>query len=74
MPHIELKISDTVSEEVKRQLAEQFEKDLIQIAGRASNEISIAIEGVALEDWSEVYHQQILPKMDQLYKKPDYTI
>ncbi|EFT95185.1 hypothetical protein ACQ63I_001359 [Enterococcus faecalis] len=75
MPHIELKISSLVSEEVKKKLANQFEKDLIEIAGRSSDEISISIEGIELQNWkSDVYDQLIVPQMDGLYKKPKYKI
>lgn len=75
MPHVDLKISSLVSEEVKRKLARQFEQDLIEIAGRTSDEISISIEGIELADWkSAVYDELILPKMNSLYKKPNYKL
>jgi len=75
MPHVELKISSLVSEEVKQRLAQQFEKDLIEIAGRTSDEISISIEGVELVDWkNDIYDKMILPQMASLYKKPNYKL
>lgn len=75
MPHIELKISSLVSEDIKQELAEQFEKDLIAIAGRNRDEISIAIDSINKEDWkNEIYDELIIPKMDDLYKKPNYKL
>lgn len=75
MPHIELKISSLTSEKVRKDLAIQFEKDLIEIAGRSSDEISIAIEGIDIEDWkTDVYDKLITSHMNKLYKKPNYKM
>lgn len=75
MPHIDLKISSDISEDVKQKLAKRFEQDLVEIAGKDPGQISIAIEGVDPKDWeNQVYDPVIKPKLDQLYKKPKYRL
>lgn len=61
------------SEEVKQKLTDQFVKDLIEIAGCKETSISVAIEEVAPENWSEqVYKPEILANEAKLYRKPGY--
>ncbi|MHC5374403.1 tautomerase family protein [Enterococcus sp. LJL120] len=74
MPHIDLKISAEVPEEIRKELALAFEKDLVEIAKRSPDEISIAIEGIPKGEWQPIYDQEIVPKMAELYKKPGYKL
>lgn len=75
MPHIDLKISSDITEIVKQKLAKQFEQDLVEIAGKDPGQISISIEEVDPKDWKkQVYDREIKPKLDRLYKKPEYKL
>ena len=47
--------------------------DLIEIAGSSEASISIAIEDVAANQWTQrVWRPQIEPNMSALYRKPGY--
>lgn len=73
MPHVIVKLWPGRSEDQKVRLAEQIVKDLMAIAGSSESSISVAIEEVKPEDWSEtVYRPDILHAAGRLYKKPGY--
>ncbi|WP_265457007.1 hypothetical protein [Enterococcus sp. HY326] len=74
MPHIDLKISAEVPEEIRKELALAFEKDIVEIANRSPDEISIAIEAIPKGEWQPIYDKEIVPKMAELYKKPGYKL
>lgn len=74
MPHISIKLAPGRSEEQKRRLTEQITKDVMAIAGADEGSISVRIEEVNAQDWTEqVYKPEILPHLDKLYKKPGYV-
>ena len=74
MPHIIVKLWPGKSEEQKVRLAEQIVKDMIAITGSSETSISVAIEEVRPEDWTEtVYKPDILNGSGRLYKKPGYN-
>lgn len=73
MPHISIKLWPGKSEEQKQQLAEAIAKNFREILGSSETSISIGMEEVDSKDWTEkVYKTEILPHMEQLYKKPGY--
>jgi 4-oxalocrotonate tautomerase len=73
MPHVVVAMYPGRSEEVKRRLADAIARDLIEIAGSSEASISIAIEDVAANQWTQrVWRPQIEPNMSALYRKPGY--
>ena len=55
------------------QLAQQIVKDVVRIANTDDKSVSVAIEEVNAEDWTEkVYKPDIARHWDKLYKKPEY--
>jgi 4-oxalocrotonate tautomerase len=73
MPHIIIKMFPGRSEEQKRKLVDSIAADIADIAGYESKSISIAVEEVPPEEWTErVYKPAILAKNHLLYKEPGY--
>jgi 4-oxalocrotonate tautomerase len=74
MPHVVVKIWPGNTEQEKAQLAEEIMKDISGILNCAEKYISVAVEEVLPEDWTEkVYKPEIAPKLDKLYVKPGYN-
>ncbi len=75
MPHISVKLWPGKSKQQKVELAQQIVKDVMNILGSSEDSISVAIEEVASEVWSEqVYKPEIVGKSDTLFKKPGYKM
>jgi 4-oxalocrotonate tautomerase len=73
MPHIIVKLYPGRTEEQKRKLTDEIVKDVVEIAKCEEKSVSVAIEEIDEEDWSEkVYEPDILNRIDCLYKKPGY--
>jgi len=73
MPHVIVKLLPGRSEQQKVQLAQQLVKDVVRIANTDDKSVSVAIEEVNAEDWTEkVYKPEIARHWDKLYKKPEY--
>ena len=73
MPHIIVKLLPGRSEQQKVQLAQQIVKDVVRIANTDDKSVSVAIEEVNAEDWTEkVYKPEIARHWYKLYKKPEY--
>jgi len=73
MPHVIVKLLPGRSEQQKVQLAQQIVKDVVRIANTDDKSVSVAIEEVNAEDWTEkVYKPEIARHWDKLYKKPEY--
>ncbi len=73
MPHVIVKLLPGRSEQQKVQLAQQIVKDVVRIANTDDKSVSVAIEEVNAEDWTEkVYKPDIARHWDKLYKKPEY--
>jgi 4-oxalocrotonate tautomerase len=74
MPHVSIKLYTGRSEQQKRRLAEEIVKDVIAITKCGEDSVSVAIEDINPEDWTEkVYKPEILSKPEKLYKKPGYN-
>lgn len=72
MPHIHIKIAGQ-TEEQKSALAKEITMAIMRSTQSGEDTISVAIEDIAKEDWTEkVYKPDILKKWDILYKKPGY--
>jgi len=73
MPHVIVKLLPGRSEQQKVQLAQQIVKDVVRIANTDDKSVSVAIEEVNAEDWTEkVYKPDIARHWVKLYKKPEY--
>ncbi|PSJ61226.1 tautomerase family protein [Pseudaminobacter soli (ex Li et al. 2025)] len=73
MPHIIVKLYAGRSEEQKANIAQELTRALMASANCAEKSVSVSIEDVQPEEWTEkVYKPDIAAKMDQLYKKPGY--
>jgi 4-oxalocrotonate tautomerase len=74
MPHVSVKLYPGRSEQQKISLAAQIVKDVMSIAKCDEESVSVTIEDVNPEDWTEkVYQPEILNKQEKLYKKPGYS-
>jgi 4-oxalocrotonate tautomerase len=73
MPHVIVKLYPGRSEEQKTKLANEIVKDVVAIAKCEEKSVSVAIEEIEKEDWTEkVYKPDILNRKDCLYKEPGY--
>ena len=73
MPHVIVKMWPGPSERQKTRLAEQILEDVTTTLKLGEESVSVVIEEVDPSDWLEkVYRPDIEPRMDELYKKPDY--
>ncbi|ADY55966.1 4-oxalocrotonate tautomerase [Syntrophobotulus glycolicus DSM 8271] len=74
MPHISVKLWPGKTEEEKIELTDKFVRAMEEIMGVPERSISVAIEEVPKELWTEqVYNTDIMGKPENLYKKPGYT-
>ena len=74
MPHIQLKLVSGRSEEIKRKLADEFTKVIMETLGNTEESVSVAIEDIPKEEWKvAVYDKEIKPSLESLYKKPGYS-
>lgn len=73
MPHVIVKLYAGRSEEQKLRLAELVTQAIIDGAGSSEGAVSVAIEDVEPERWTEVvYEPDIEGRQGQLYKMPGY--
>ena len=63
------------SKRQKIQLAEEIVHDVVNIMGCGEKSVSAAAEEIVPEEWKEkVFKPDILNKMENLYKKPGYSM
>lgn len=75
MPHIVVKMYAGRSDAEKQKLAEAITHAAMNVTGNTNESFSVKIEDVDPKDWAEkVYRQEILPDMENLVKKPGYTM
>ncbi|KKX52146.1 4-oxalocrotonate tautomerase [Sphingobacterium sp. IITKGP-BTPF85] len=61
------------SEEQKVKLAAEITKVIMNVTGKPEAAVSIRIDEVSEDKWmQEVYNKEIIPHLDDLYKKPGY--
>ena len=73
MPHVIVKLYPGRSEEQKRRLAAEIVRDVVEIAKCAEKSVSVAIEEVHPDEWTEkVYKPDILGGKQMLYREPSY--
>jgi 4-oxalocrotonate tautomerase len=76
MPHIDLKFYPRgLSEEATQKLVDDLSAVLINHLGTTDKAISVMLTEVQPEAWkSDVYDPVIRPAVDQMAKKPGYTL
>jgi 4-oxalocrotonate tautomerase len=73
MPHVIIKLLPGRSAQQKARIAEEVTKAVMATANCAETSVSVGIEDVASDDWTEmVYQPDILGKPDTIYRKPGY--
>ncbi|HPE73635.1 MAG TPA: tautomerase family protein [Candidatus Competibacter sp.] len=73
MPHVIVKLWPGKSAEQKARLTEAIVRDVTSILHYGDESVSVALEEVAPDDWTEqVYKPDILGKWEQLTKQPGY--
>ena len=73
MPHVIVKLWPGKSRQKKRRLAEAITKDIMEILRFTEESVSVTMEEVKAQDWTEkVYQPDIENKWETLYKKPGY--
>jgi len=73
LPHIIIKLASGRSEEQKLRIAAEVTKVIMLNAGCDENAVSIGIEDIELQNWTEqVFKPDILSKASTIYKKPGY--
>jgi len=73
MPHVIVKLLPGRSAQQKARIAEEITKAIMATANCAETSVSVGIEDVASDDWTEtVYKPDIAAKPDTIYKKPGY--
>lgn len=73
MPHIIVKLFPGRTEVQKKQLTSEIVKAIKTSIDAPDSSISVSIEEVSEEKWSEeVYEPDIIEKEHLLYKKPGY--
>jgi 4-oxalocrotonate tautomerase len=73
MPHVIVKLYSGKSEQQKAKIAEEITKAVMAGAKCAELSVSVAIEDVEPDRWTEsVYKPDIIGKPNTIYKKPGY--
>jgi 4-oxalocrotonate tautomerase len=73
MPHVIVKMLSGRSDQQKARLAEQVTKAVMTCANCAEKSVSVSIEDIEPDDWTEkVYKPDILNGRGKLFKKPGY--
>jgi 4-oxalocrotonate tautomerase len=71
MPHIVVKLYPGRSEREKAELAQELTVTMISVLGSRRDAISVGIEEVAPDDWTElVVKPDVLAKPGTIYKQP----
>jgi 4-oxalocrotonate tautomerase len=74
MPHVIVKLWPGRPEEIKKGLADEITKDVVNAIGCEDWAVSVAFEEVPKDEWAEkVYKPDILDNEKNIYKKPGYN-
>jgi 4-oxalocrotonate tautomerase len=74
MPHVIVKLLSGRTEQQKARIADEVTKAVMASANCAEQSISVSVEDVEPDDWTEkVYKPDILGGPGKLYKKPGYN-
>ncbi|HBM7635968.1 TPA: tautomerase PptA [Enterobacter asburiae] len=76
MPHVDIKcFPRDLNDEQKAALAEDIAEVIIRHFNSKDSSVSVALNQVNQEDWkAQVWDTEISPKLDELIKKPGYSM
>ncbi|MFH7826016.1 tautomerase PptA [Kluyvera chengduensis] len=75
MPHVDIKcFPRDLNEEQKAALAADITEVLIRHLNSKEGAVSVALNQVQQSDWQQVWDTEIAPHMDELIKKPGYSM
>ena len=76
MPHVDIKyFPRDLNDEQKAALAEDIAEVIIRHFNSKNSSVSVALNQVNQEDWkAQVWDTEIGPKLDELIKKPGYSM
>jgi 4-oxalocrotonate tautomerase len=75
MPHVDIKcFPRELSEEQKTALAADITDVLIRHLNTKDGSVSVALNQVQQSDWQQVWDSEIAPQLEQLIKKPGYSM
>lgn len=73
MPHVIVKMFAGRSDEEKKRLSDALTLAMINALGASERSISVAIEDVDPQEWTEkVYNTDILSRPELIFKSPGY--
>lgn len=74
MPHIDIKCYPGRTDAQKKQLADRIAQDVAEIFETEEGVVSVAIQDIPAQEWKErVWDQEIVPRQEFLYRKPEYN-
>ncbi|WES70440.1 tautomerase PptA [Superficieibacter sp. HKU1] len=75
MPHIDIKcFPRDLNDEQKSALVADITEVIIRHLQSKEQSISVALNEVEQEKWQQVWDSEIAPHMDELIKKPGYSM
>ncbi|BBQ83777.1 MULTISPECIES: tautomerase PptA [Enterobacteriaceae] len=75
MPHVDIKcFPRDLNDEQKTALAADITEVLIRHLNSKEGAVSVALNQVQQSDWQQVWDTEIAPHMDELIKKPGYSM
>ena len=75
MPHVDIKcFPRDLNDEHKTALAADITEVLIRHLNSKEGAVSVALNQVQQSDWQQVWDTEIAPHMDELIKKPGYSM
>ena len=75
MPHVDIKcFPRELTDDQKSALAADITEVLIRHLNSKDGAVSVALTLVEQSDWQKVWDSEIAPQMEQLIKKPGYSM
>ncbi len=75
MPHIDIKcFPRDLNDEQKAALAADITEVVIRYLNSKERSVSVALNEIKESDWQQVWDSEIAPQMEQLIKKPGYSM
>ena len=75
MPHVDIKcFPRDLNDEQKTALAADITEVLIRHLNSKEGAVSVALNQVQQSDWQQVWDTEIDPHLDELIKKPGYSM
>lgn len=75
MPHIDIKcFPRDLNDEQKAALAADITEVVIRHLNSKERSVSVALNEIKESDWQQVWDSEIAPQMEQLIKKPRYSM